>query len=362
MAGIIGTPLSPSVRWMLAASKAGTGDSYGRDGVERIAAYVPLGQTPNGLFVAVGVAKKPAMADINRAAWQGGLTLALLFIIALIAALMGGRVFIEQPISSIAGVAQKWREGELTARADIAGQHAELSYLASVFNTMASTIQDREEALRGALQHQELLIRELNHRVKNSLAVVQALAQQSMRGPESKDDLVKAFVARLVAFAAAHDVLTEQAWEGADLSTILAKVVAPHCGIDGSRLKMQGPPIRLTAKQTLALAMGLHELCTNAVKYGALSIEHGQVRVEWWVKGEHKRLFLHWRESGGPKVKPPTHQGFGSWLIQEILAQDVGGTVEMDFAPSGVQCTIEVPLESEGAAGLPEASRREHVV
>jgi two-component sensor histidine kinase len=351
--GIVGTPLSASVRWMLKAAKAGTGNSDGRDGIQRIAAYVPPSASPNGLFVAVGIAKQSAMADINRAAWRGGLTLALLLMIALVAALLGGRAFIEQPISLLTAVARKWRDGDLAARAKISERNPELSHLASIFNSMAGKIQDREEALRQALHHQEVLIQELNHRVKNSLAVVQALAQQSMRGAESKDDAVKAFLARLVTFASAHDILTEQAWEGAELRNVIGKVVIPHCS-DGSRLTMKGPPIRLTAKQTLAISMALHELCTNAVKHGALSTKNGQICLEWTVKvlGEQQTLQIHWKESGGPVVRPPNRRGFGSHLIEDVLAVDLSGAVKLDFAPTGLECTIEAPIESKGTTKL----------
>ncbi|MBY0299946.1 MAG: PAS domain S-box protein [Methylobacterium sp.] len=206
---------------------------------------------------------------------------------------------------------------------------------------------------RRAEDHLRLLIHELNHRVKNTLATVQSIAMQSLRrlrGQEA-ESARGAFVERLIALARAHDVLTRESWEGADLAEVVAGAIAPLEGPRGRRrFSATGPALRLPPRMALSIAMALHELGTNAVKYGALSVPDGQVAIAWSLEG--CALTLRWRESGGPPVSPPTRTGFGSRLIGQSLARDLDGTVTLDYAPEGVVCTIRAPLaEPEGAQG-----------
>lgn len=193
-----------------------------------------------------------------------------------------------------------------------------------------------------------LLVDELNHRVKNTLATVQSTASLTLR--EADPVLRRNFEARLFALAAAHDILTREHWEGANLHDVVAGVLAPHDGPaggrGGGRFDVAGPAVRLRPRAALALAMGLHELATNAMKHGALSRDGGRVGVRWDVaEGNAPRLRLAWTESGGPPVAPMTRPGFGTRLIERSLAHDLGGPVTLDFAPAGLRCVIEAPLD-----------------
>ena len=188
-------------------------------------------------------------------------------------------------------------------------------------------------------EYQRLLVHELNHRVKNTLAVVQALAHQSFAG--SRDHVRReAFEGRLVALAGAHNLLTRESWEAASLNDVIASASAP-CDSEGKRLTLDGPDMRVPPKTAVALALAIHELCTNAVKYGALSSASGRVTVRWQVEGG--RLRLAWTEMGGPPVTPPRQRGFGSRMLERALATELGGTVALEFAPSGLCCTIDCP-------------------
>jgi PAS domain S-box-containing protein len=192
-----------------------------------------------------------------------------------------------------------------------------------------------------AEQHQRLLINELNHRVKNTLAIVQGIAWQSFRKSGAARSAVEAFEGRLSALAAAHDVLTQQSWEAASVDSIVAGAVAPHHAGDG-RLTTHGPMVDLEPKTAVALGLAMHELATNAVKYGALSTPTGRVEVRWTTDGG--RLRLTWRESGGPTVVPPSQRGFGARLLEQGLAEELGGAVRLDFLPDGVVCAVEAWL------------------
>lgn len=206
----------------------------------------------------------------------------------------------------------------------------------------ADLIERKEAELR-----QQLLINELNHRVKNMLATVQAIAAQTLRGSKIDPNAREAFEARLIALSSAHSILTQESWEGAEIHDIVARVLDPHA--DSERLRVQGPLIRLSPKAALAIAMGLHELASNAVKYGSLSNGTGQVAVTWAVDGPRPgTLHLQWSESGGPAVKPPSRKGFGSRLIERNLAYDLNGQAKIEYRAEGVLCTVTSVLESAG--------------
>jgi two-component sensor histidine kinase len=191
-----------------------------------------------------------------------------------------------------------------------------------------------------------LLINELNHRVKNTLATVQSLAMQTMRNTERSVDARELFESRLTALARAHDVLTVESWEGAALHRVAKRALEPFTSKAG-RVSMEGPDVWLSPKQTLALSMALHELATNATKYGALSNDTGTVRVSWVVASLNGagELELTWTEQDGPPVSRPTRNGFGTRLIQRNLAHDLGGGATIDYRPQGVVSVIRSPIE-----------------
>ena len=190
----------------------------------------------------------------------------------------------------------------------------------------------------------ELLLAELNHRVKNTLAVVQAMAYQTFRASGVDVEARQAFENRLVALASAHNLLTESSWESAAIGDIVSDTLRAN-GAYKERVDLSGPRVLLPPREALAVAMALHELFTNAVKYGALSNDSGRLRLDWKrIEGEPPRLLLTWTESGGPPVEKPERRGFGSVLLERSLQQDLGGKVTLDYRPAGLVCTIETPF------------------
>jgi len=188
---------------------------------------------------------------------------------------------------------------------------------------------------------QQLLMGELKHRVKNVLATVQAIANQSFGAADP--DKSKTFSDRLRALAMAHDLLTQKDWESASLTSITNGVVT---AFGAERFRIQGPEIHLPPRAVVTLSMAMHELATNAAKYGALSQPEGSVSIEWTYCPDKGAFELVWQETGGPAVEEPADSGFGSMLIRDALAAELNGEVDLDFRPEGVVCRIRAPLHA----------------
>jgi two-component sensor histidine kinase len=206
---------------------------------------------------------------------------------------------------------------------------------------LQAEIEEREKAQ----QRQLLLIHELNHRVKNILAMVQAMAAQTLSSAKTPQDARVALEQRLLALAQAHDVLTRESWDSADLADVVAGAVAVHQSDGHERFMIEGPGLRLEPKTAVSLAMALHELATNAVKYGALSADGGWVRIGWTAQPtpDGVKLRLTWSEHDGPAVTPPSRVGFGSRLIARSLASE-GGVATLAYPPGGCRCDVVVVL------------------
>jgi two-component sensor histidine kinase len=210
-----------------------------------------------------------------------------------------------------------------------------------------AVVQDIAEQRR-AQERQTLLMKELNHRVKNTLAAVQAIMAQGLRGAGVSGEVREGIEARLIALSRSHDLLTRERWQSASLVDLVALALEPYRNAAGQppRYRVQGLDVRLPPNPVLALGMAFHELATNAAKYGALSNAVGHVEVSWNLvpNAAGSRLRLCWRECGGPPVSPPERKGFGSRLLERGLAHELDGAVRLDYAPAGLVCEIEIPL------------------
>lgn len=195
-------------------------------------------------------------------------------------------------------------------------------------------------------ERQRFLLREINHRVKNTLATVQALATQTVRHAREPREFLEAFSQRLRALGLAHGLLSEYEWRGIGIRDLAKTELSPFDDTEAPRISIVGQDALLTPDQALGLALILHELASNALKYGALSVPEGEVALSWTVTGRkgEKRLQLEWIESGGPKVTPPAHHGFGSILIRRSLAKVISSEVSHEYLPDGVRAHISMPL------------------
>lgn len=204
-------------------------------------------------------------------------------------------------------------------------------------------VRDRKEAE----MQREMLTHELSHRVKNTLAVVQALARQSHVQGLSVEEYRRNLVGRIGALAMAHDQLLSTSWRSADLESLIRTTLSGYQQSDEHRVTMTGPSVELTPKQGLGLALILHELATNASKYGGLSEEHGALSIDWAVEqtDDHRQVRLDWSETGGPSVTPPETPGFGVRLIERASSYELEGSAELCFAPGGLKVKIAFPLK-----------------
>jgi PAS domain S-box-containing protein len=210
---------------------------------------------------------------------------------------------------------------------------------------MVGVLVDVTEARR-AETHQQLLINELNHRVKNTLATVQSVVRQTVRGNASGTEVRETLTSRLLALSAAHDVLTRENWESAGLREVVDQAIRHYEPAGEPRVIVSGAPVRLPPKVALAMSMALHELATNAVKHGSLSCEGGEVVIGWFAGpgGDRPDLILEWHERGGPPATPPKTTGFGSRLLRQGLAIELGWPAELNYAPEGLTATLKARL------------------
>lgn len=219
----------------------------------------------------------------------------------------------------------------------------------NVTDGVVVTFVDTSE-LRRHSDQRNVMIQELNHRVKNSLATVQSIAAQTFRYTETPDAFQQTFEARLMALAKTHDLLTKGDWETASLRELLIAELEPFGGTESSRFTLNGQDVQLTSAMALALGLVFHELATNAIKYGALSVPSGSVEIAWEIDTGQHRLRWHWTETCGPPVKMPSRRGMGSRVIEKGLMHEFGGEARIVFDPSGVQCSIDMPLPGHWAA------------
>lgn len=197
---------------------------------------------------------------------------------------------------------------------------------------------DRTEAVR-TQRRQRLLLDELNHRVKNTLATVLSIATQTLRSARDLGSARTTFEARVIALSKAHNLLSERHWASTDLASILRQEMSAY---GEERVEASGPFVALNPKSSIAFALLIHELTTNAAKYGALSVASGKVSVVW--SADEQNLEFHWQESGGPTVAPPDRPGFGSRMIERVVAGELNGKLNADYAEAGFACSVVVPI------------------
>ena len=237
---------------------------------------------------------------------------------------------------------------------DLIGQDANLHYLMRIlpYRTPDSAVDGTivtfvdVTSIVQAEQHQRLLVDELNHRVKNMLTVVISMATQTIRRSASLTDFEKSYMGRVHALSAAYSLLSHEGWQTVALKALLLEELQPFLAPDHENIVLDGPNVLLAPRAALSLGMAIHELTTNAVKHGALSLPDGLIQISWHVErpSDTDILVMSWSEANGPPVLPPARKGFGMMLIERGLKQDMSADVTVEFPATGVRATVRAPL------------------
>ncbi len=284
------------------------------------------------------------LADPANQAFNLMLAMAVLSLsLSVAASLLAGRM-IQQPARRLIKAARALGDGQPVVVAPTLMREA--NFVVNALAEASRMIAMRESALRDSEKQTRFVMRELSHRSKNLLAIVQAMARQTARAATDYEEFQERFASRISSLARSHDLLVNQNWKGIAISDLVSTQLAPFVDVAGARLTMDGPSLVLEPDAAQTIGMALHELATNASKYGAFSVPAGRVRVEWSLRVEdcdQQRLTMRWQESGGPPVAPPTRNGFGHTVVEHMAANSLGGTAKLLWEPTGVAWCLDVP-------------------
>ncbi len=263
---------------------------------------------------------------------------------ALALAWLMGRRLVNGPVRHIHNVLAARRSGNEEARTGMASSAGELEALGAEFDIYMDELNTRKAEREKAEEHRRILTAEMSHRLKNMIATTQAIARQTLR-KETPPETLKAFLARLNGVAGAQQLLMADSTNATNIRDAIVTSVGLFENSCGERFDLVGPDIKLNSRATLSIAMAFHELCTNAVKYGALSNDQGKVDISWEVLDDDE-LRLVWTESGGPGLTPPEQAGFGTTMVQKLLSNDLQGEVMLEYLPSGLRFQLSAPLSA----------------
>lgn len=341
----VGTVIPDEYQHLIHAEQPDVIEATSQDGTARILGYRPIALPSSPLYVSAGFSKPEAFAPINRATLMNTLAIIGGALFAFLAAIFIGNRFILVPISRIAEVMEKWRSGQTTARTGMTGPD-ELDVVGATFDRLLDELDERRRRNEQAEEERTLLVREMAHRVKNGFALVQAIARQtfSRSNPESYN----AFAERLAALAGTYDLILSREGSAAPIREIISAALRAHIASE-ERIRLDGPDVVLPADLALPLSLVLHELATNATKYGSLGSEPGTVAIEW--KHDDGRVLLVWTETGGPAVTAPTKRGFGSVLIERAFSSKAQAQSRSDYRPKGSSSKLSSQpgnLQAEG--------------
>ncbi|AMJ61062.1 sensor histidine kinase [Bosea sp. PAMC 26642] len=337
----VGNKIPDQFKSLLTADTAGTVNVRSQDGTDRVLGYVPVSEAPTGLYVSAGISRNDAFAAVNTATRRnlliglcaGGVSI-------LLGWLLGNRL-LRGPVLRISETIAGRRAGNEDLRTQMTADQGDIEALGAEIDAYMDELNRARVEREQGEQHRTMLTHELSHRVKNLLATVQAIASQTFRSGSDFKLSLATFNERLTALGNAQALLVLDRADAATVMEALSSATSVFEADRGARFRLNGPPIALSSEAALSLAMATHELCTNAVKYGALSVPDGVVEVDW---GLSEGMFrLRWVERGGPPASPPNRQGFGSRMIERVLAGELGGKAQMRYGAEGFSCIFEAP-------------------
>lgn len=338
----VGQSIPEEFRYLVREKSPGTVELMSQDGTRRVVGYYP---DQDGLYVSAGYSVEGGLQQVRQVTRFGLAVIGLAIVGPFFAVWWAGHALIRRPAHEIVRSIDAWRHGDESVRTGMRGDGA-FGIIGSAVDAFMDELALRREQQLQDDRMRQILIRELDHRIKNILSMVQAVARQTFRSSDSVADISEAFFRRLNAMAGAHQLLTKN-WQSASLKATVEKAISPFEDPNLNRFHIQGTDLEAPSSIALSLSMALHELCTNAAKYGALSNEGGRVEIAWTCSSESDGEFVFtWTERGGPPVAPPQREGFGTLMIARVLSQQLQAQVKLDYSPEGLSCRIEAPVAS----------------
>jgi two-component sensor histidine kinase len=329
----IGTAIPESYMRLVDAKTAGVIDVMSQDGTRRILGYEPVSVPPVGLYISVGLSQESSFAMIEREIDDGIIVAVIGSGLAFFLSWLVGRNLFIRPLDDICRAVEAWMHHGDNVRIKRRTGATEIVALAQRLNTMMDQLNQQKYM-------NAILIQELNHRIKNTIATTQALARMSFRHVKT-DPAIAEFDRRLAALATAHETLLRNQWTHADLRQTVERTIFNLFGAVPVAFAIAGPDINIGRRHVLAVTMIIHELTTNAMKYGALSDHAGVVQVSWTAAsvGDVTQIFFKWLEKKGPPVQTPQKTGFGTTLIQRAFTHDFDA-IKYEYAAEGVICQL----------------------
>ncbi|MES2550749.1 MAG: HWE histidine kinase domain-containing protein [Pseudomonadota bacterium] len=343
----VGTKIRPEFMPLLEESTPGSMEMISRDGTPRILGYYPPAVNSSGLYISAGYSIEEGLATLRSVVFQAlGLAVLGTVLVAMLA-LYTARVFIAQPVGALIETITAWRRGNTAARTGMSEDNGEIGEAGAALDAFLSEVIANREARQKADEARDLMRDELEHREKNLLATIQAVARQTF-ADTGNDTALRVFSDRLHAISEANRLLKQSGWKSTSLRHLISNGVATFIGTTHDRVETKGPDLVVKGNVATAIGMSIHELCTNAVKYGALSNDTGKILIEWQLQPSEKGqdFTLQWTEHGGPPVTRPERTGFGSKVIKHALSAQTGGTVEIIHDPKGLVCRLTAPAEA----------------
>ena len=341
----VGTTIPQQFQHLVKSERPGTTELTSQDGTRRIIAYFPPSKNQPGLYTSAGISTAAEYAALTRAMYYGAAGAIAAAALALTLASVTGRISIRRPVKHLLRTVEAWRADDEAVRTGMSAANGEFGQLGAAIDAYMDELVSARQRSRKEEEQRNVLMGELDHRVKNLLATVQAVARASFKTSVLDPSTLETFNHRLAAMGEAHALLMKDAWQSALLGDVVATAVRPFDNAGPSQFALSGPDLALNSKAALALGMALHELCTNAVKYGALRSDDGTVRIDWRIDdGQDRVLHFEWNELDGPPVIPPTNSGFGSTMIERMLGSQIEGMVEVRYEHAGLKFHLTVPV------------------
>ena len=342
----IGTRIPDTFQKLVHAEAPGVMEVKSQDGAERILGYQPINLPLNQLYVGAGISKSEAFSSINKSTLIGILSIIGGALLAFIASAIVGNRFILRPMFHIIDVLERWQTGQAEARTGMRGGD-ELHIVGASLDRLLDELARRSQEAEKLEAARDLLGRELSHRVKNTLAIIQVIARQNFKNQAPEQ--YRSFSERVIALAGGYDVLFSQEHQQGILAEVIDHALRPHRSENDRRFTLDGPRVVLPAPLVLSLSLVVHELATNATKYGALKDSEGKVVISWTIAKED--VHLRWREVDGPAVQPPASDGFGSRLIRSAFPADAKPEIEFRFAETGLLFNLSFHVAASTATG-----------